>query len=316
MYRQSKELRERWDTETTTFVLDSLLRGRPTSPYGTFEGRVDLRGLVTEKSERVSINDKLARIAKLYEFDRTKVYDVDLSSSILHDWRVVDSTFENCAFDDAKLAGFRSYSAVFKRCRFKSSVLRGATLGAHTKGRRTGSLYEDCDFSGADLRDISTEHGRFARCAFVSSQWSGTQTLSAVFEHCDFCDAEINEVYFDGRRFDSHGLAGLGENKMEGCDFSTSRLEYTGFLAIDFRNLIPPRADRYVLVGNFPSKVEIALDRLKANGSREAAGLAFMFQMEFTAAKVMPPDAVGMLDFGRLSDTDARLLAAVFEIER
>lgn len=314
MYRQSEELRERWDTETTAFVLDSLLRARPTSPYGTFGGRVDLRGLVTEKSERVSINEKLAKIAKPYEFDRTKICNVDLSSSILHDWRVVDSKFEDCIFDNAILPGYRAYSAILNRCSFSATSLKDTVMGAKGKGRKTGTAYEDCDFSGADLREVSTEYGRFTRCSFVSSKWYQTQTLTAVFENCDFRDAEIKTVIFDGRRFDDRGLAGLSENKMAGCDFSTARIEDTSFLAIDFRNLIPPNNGRYVAIDDFPLKARVALDRLKANGSEGALALAFIFEGEFTAATVMPEGAVGILDFGILSEAQKRLLSAVFEV--
>lgn len=314
--QQSKELQARWDGETIAFALDSLLRGRPVSPHGSHEGRVDMRGLVVEKSERVRINDQLSKISKLYEFDSKKIRDVDLSYSVLNDLRVNESVFENCIFDGAKLPGLRAYSAEFEKCSFKSALLRDTTLGAKEKGRKTGSLYKSCDFSGADLRDISAEHGRFLNCDFSASQWHGTQTLSAIFENCDFRDASISEVYFDGRKFDTNGLVGLSENKMMGCNFSSAKLEYTGFLAIDFRNLIAPTDGRYVLIPDFPSKVEIAVSRLEANGSREALGLTFIYKMAFTAARVMPNDAVGMLDFGNLSDDNSRLLAAVFELDR
>lgn len=315
--QQSKEpLRTRWDDETTAFTLDALLRGRPTSAYGTYQGRIDLRGIVIEKSERIRINEKLARIAKLNEFESKTISDVDLSYSVLNDLRVIESTFENCIFDNVKLPDFRAYSARFNGCSFKSASLRDATMGAKETGSKTGSVYQACDFSSADLRDISTEHGRFSECIFVGSQWLGTQTLSAVFENCDFRDAKITRVVFDGRKFDNNGLVGLSENKMKCCDFSTAEITDTSFLAIDFRNLIPPENERYPLIDDFPARVKVALDRLKANGSEEALGLAFIFEGEFRASTVMPPGSVGTLDFGVLSDTEARLLAAVFEVSR
>lgn len=312
--QQSKELQAGWKEETTASSLDALLRGRPVSPHGTPEGRVDLRGLMVEKPERVRISDQLSRITKLYEFNRQSIRDVDFSSSVLHEWRVVNSTFKNCIFDNAKMPGYRGYSAVFDTCSFRSSMLRDATMGAKEKGSKTACAYRGCDFSAADLRNVSTEYGRFSGCIFAGSRWYITQTLSAVFEDCDFRDAEIKEVRFDGRRFDSNGLAGLSENKMAGCDFSTARLDGSSFLAIDFRNLTPPLGDRYVLIASYPSRVAIAMDRLRANGSREAAGLAFVFEAEFKAATAMPQDSVGMLDFGILSETQANLLAVVFEI--
>lgn len=315
MYRQSKELQERWNEETKAFVIDALLRGRPTSPHGTHEGRVDLRGVVIETPKRIPVNENFERVSRIYEFAGIEIKDVDLSHSILPEWRVLRTSFSNCLFDSSTFPSLRTYSAKFVECSFRDSFLREASLGAQESEKKPGSLYEVCDFTGADLRDVNTDHGSFINCAFTGSQWRKTRTLTAVFENCDFREADISEVFFDGRRFDSKGPAGLGENKLAGCDFSTSRLESTSFLAIDFRNLIPPRGERYVLVDNYPPRVKIALDRLKANGSRDASWLAFRYNMEFAAAQFLPRDATGMLDFGGLSGTDAQLLAAVFELD-
>jgi uncharacterized protein YjbI with pentapeptide repeats len=316
MYRQDKELQNRWDDQSIAFVVDSLLHGKPTSPHGTHEGRVDLRGIVINQPERVRVNENFDRISKVYELTNAKISDVDLGHCILPEWRIMETEFTNCKFSNSIFASLRTYSAKFADCLFRGSVMRGASLGAKAADRKSGGQYYNCDFTGADLRQISTEYGRFSSCTFVETKWQKTQTLSAVFEYCDFRNAEIDEVFFDGRRFDKRGLAGLGENRLKGCDFSTARLEGTSFLAIDFRDLIPPKADRYVLVENYPLRVQVALNRLQSSGSREAQGLAFVFEMEFKAASVLPKDATGMLDFGGLSETDAQLLTAVFELDR
>lgn len=316
MSRQSKELQTRWELEGAEYALETLLRGHPSSPYGTHDGRVDLRGLAVERPERVRINDDLARIAKIFKFEKKVIRSVDLSYATLPEWRIHGSAFEDCMFDAAKLVSFRTYSAAFKMCSFRNADLREASLGAPVKEGAQGGVYSLCDFSGADLRNISTEDGTFSQCLFVGSRWHGTQTLTTVFEKCDFRDAEISEVFFDGRGFGKRGPSGLGKNKLEGCDFSTAKLYGTSFLAIDFRNVIPPVADRYVLVRDFPRRVEIATDRLAANGTRDAQWLALRFKSEFVAARALPADAVGMLDFGDLSTDDARLLAAVFELSR
>lgn len=314
MSRQSKELQTRWEPEGTKYVLDALMRGRAESPHGTHEGRVDLRGLTIEQPERVRINDDLARIAKIFKFEKKLIRGVDLSHAVLPEWRVHESTFEDCVFDSARLISLRTYSATFNACSFRNADLREASLGAPVKEKAQGGVYTSCDFTGADLRNVSTEDGAFSRCAFTGTRWYGTRMLTAVFENCDFRDAEIAEVFFDGRGFGKRGPSGLGKNKLAGCDFSTANLHGTSFLAIDFRNVIPPVADRYVLVSDFPRRVEIATDRLTANGTREAQWLAMRFKAEFVAAAALPADAVGMLDFGDLSADDARLLAAVFEL--
>ncbi|WP_165609805.1 pentapeptide repeat-containing protein [Mycolicibacterium peregrinum] len=276
---------------------------------------MDLRGLTIDEPERSRVNENVDRISKVYEFNNLTIRDVDLSHAVLPEWRVVRSSFTNCVFNASTLPSLRTYSATFIDCFFRNASMREASLGAQESKKNAGGVYAGCDFTGADLRDINTDQGRFANCIFAGTRWSNTRTLTAVFENCDFRDAEISEVFFDGRRFDSKGPAGLGENKLKGCDFSTSRLESTSFLAIDFRNLIPPRGEQYVLVTDFPRRVEIASDRLKANGSGDASWLALRYKMEFAAAKFLPKDATGMLDFGGLSDADAKLLAAVFELD-
>jgi len=137
-----------------------------------------------------------------------------------------------------------------------------------------------------------------------------------VFEQCDFRQADIDQVRFDGRRFDDNGLVGLNDNNMMGCDFSTAKIYGSAFMAIDFRNLIPPVGEQFSLVDGYPPKVRIAVDRLKAEGSTDAAVVLATYEGEFQGASVLPADARGLLDFGLLSDSEARLLAAVFEIER
>lgn len=316
MFRQSKELQARWDDETKAFVIDALLRGRPTSPYGTHDGRVDLRGISIEQPKRVKVNENVDRITKTYELSGVKIEGVDLSHAILPEWRILKTSFNDCIFDASSFPSLRTYSGKFVECSFRDSLLREASLGAPAGKKDAGGAYVSCDFTGADLRDANTDHGHFTSCLFIGTQWRKTRTLTAIFENCDFRDADIDEVFFDGRRFDSNGPAGLGENKLKGCDFSTARLEGTSFLAIDFRNLIPPRAARYVLVESYPARVEVALDRLKASGSNDASWLALRYKMEFAASKFLAADAVGMLDFGGLSDSDAGLLAAVFELDR
>lgn len=315
MSRHDNELRDRWDEPSAAASLSSLLRGKPVSPFGTHQGRIDLRGLVIASPGRTRIDENFERIDQIYTFDRVTIQDVDLSESILPEWRVSRTQFQNVVFDRAALPSLRAYSATFRDCSFKHTSLAGATLGALAKGSKRGGQFVGCDFTRADLSAISIEGGHVSHCVFVSTTWEKTHTHDAVLEHCDFRDADITEVTFDGRRFSGGKLAGLSDNKLSGCDFSTARLTDSRFPGIDFRHLSPPKADRYVLVPSYPQRVKVALDRLNANGSKEARFLPMLFKMEFDAAKILPADAVGMIDFGKLSQPQAALLAAVFEVD-
>jgi uncharacterized protein YjbI with pentapeptide repeats len=314
MSRQDSDLRVRWDEASAAASLGSLLRGKPASPYGTHQGRIDLRGLVIEQPGRTRVDENFERIDQIYEFNGLKIKDVDLSHSSLPEWRVLGTQFTNVVFDHASLPSLRTYSATFIDCSFQGSRLPGASLGAVAKGNKRGGQYERGDFTGADLGEILVEGGRLSNCVFVSTTWEKTHTHDAVIEQCDFRDADITDVTFDGRRFSGGKLAGLNDNKLSGCDFSTARLTDCRFPGIDFRNVVPPKAERYVLVPDFPRRVDVALDRLNANGSSEARFLPMLFKMEFSAAKVLPADATGMIDFGKLSQPQAALLDAVFEL--
>ncbi|WP_236980046.1 MULTISPECIES: pentapeptide repeat-containing protein [Mycobacterium] len=158
MSRQDKELRTRWSIETTASVIGALSRGRAESPYPDYQGRVDL------------------------------------SYATLPEFRLLESEFTNCVFDQARSPSLRTYSARLSGCSFVSADLRRAQLGARVEARKPGSQYIGCDFQDANLRNVSTDPGSFVDCNFKATKWKGTQTLSTVFEGCNFQDSIIEEV--------------------------------------------------------------------------------------------------------------------------
>lgn len=295
--QQSSDLRARWDSQATAFVLDALLRGRPASPYGTHDGRVDVRGLTIEESARTKVTDELARLDTIYEFSRISLRDVDFSHSTLSEWRVMDSKFENCVFEFSRLPGFRAYSAVFRKCNFVSADLRGASLGARIKDRKPGGLYENCDFTGANLQRLGTDPGHFVNCNFQFTKWKNTRFLSTVLDSCDFRNATIEGSFFDGRSFRDNAPVGLGENKLKDCDFSTAILIDTSFLAIDFRNCVPPSGEEYALVDQYPRRAQDALGYLKTLSGPEASIAAAVLDADMQSIRLLPGEAVGLIQF-------------------
>jgi uncharacterized protein YjbI with pentapeptide repeats len=312
MSRHDKELQTRWDADTTASVVDALLSARPTSPYGTHEGRVDLRGLTIEEPARVRVDDAFSRITKLYKFGRVTVRGIDFSHARLPEWRLHETTFEDCLFDHATLSSFRAYSATFTRCSFGSADLKDASLGARVKDRKPGGLYQDCDFSGADLRRANTDPGHFLRCNFQRTKWAKTRFLSTVLEACDFRDATIDSAFFDGRAFRDNAPIGLGENKLNECNFSTAKLRDTSFLAIDFRNCIPPAGDDVALVEQYPRRLEDALSYLKTLSSPDARVALAVLEQSAKSDRFLPADALGLLQLSHYPGDARALIAKAF----
>lgn len=314
MSRQDKELRDRWSADSADTAMELLLRGQAESPFGSYEGRVDMRGLTVEQPARTAVGSNLSRIAKIFKFEQRRIDGVDFSYASLPEWRVNDTRFDNCVFDHAKLISFRSYSAVFERCTFRSTKLNDAVLGATSNDRRPGGVFQDCDFSGADLRGASTDPGRFVRCDFQASKWKGTRFLSTVLEYCDFRGASIDGAFFDGRAFSNNAPVGLGENKLTGCNFSSTALSDTSFMAIDFRNCVPPAGPDFVLIDEYPRTVQAALDYVRSSAGRDATIAAAILEPEASSAKFLPTDARGLLQLNHYPGGSRTLITQAFGV--
>jgi len=304
------DLAARWSPDQAEVARRSLLCGTPLSPFGIHDGRIDLRGL------RFGPDD-VVHPAKFFELDGIKVAGVDLSDGTFTRWCMSRTRFSDCRFDRSTFDGLRTYSARFDRCSFIGADLREASLGGWTTrwGRRVyGARYADCDFTKADLRYLNVGHARFRDCAFVGSRWRGTRTMSAVFEDCDFRAAALREVMFDGRELGAGIPRRRGKNRLAGCDFSTTRLDGCSFIAIDFRDCVPPSGPDVVLIDNFPVRAQAAMRYLRDQPGSEARTAAAVLNIEAGPAMLLPADAVGLLDLRGQTSAQRELLKQAFGI--
>lgn len=299
MSRQSKELQTRWDGYDAEDVLQALIKGKPVSPFGVINGRVDLRGMTIDQPGSVRESEYFNRISKVFRFAGRSISNVDLSYSVLPEWRIADMRIENSVFIGSRLPSLRVYSSEFVDCAFVDGALTGASLtGRSGRSTEASSRYVKCDFTRADLRKISVDGGYFVDCSFRQSRWRDTRTMSAVFEDCDFSEALLQSVHFDGRMLGGPGKPNrLGQNSMRGCNFSTAKLEDTSFYGVDFRNLTPPTGEQYLLYGQFPSRTAHALELLKAKSSdSQIDELAYrLLENTTTGYDLLPGDAVGLI---------------------
>lgn len=314
-YRHDDELKTRWNQSSTADVIDALLRGRPASPYGKVNGRIDLRGLDIEQPARTPVNENLSRIAKTFQFDGKKVIDVDFSGANLPEWRIFQSAFVNCVFDKARLSSLRTFSAQFVRCSFSAADLKGASLGAASKERKPGGRYEHCDFRGANLQEVKVDPGYFVDCDFQWTRWKRTQTLSTVFERCDFRDATVESVNFDGRYLHGRGRPDrLGDNKLKDCDFSTAVLKNVAFIAIDFRNCVPPMSGDVVLIADYPARCRSALAALAEMSGEDARAAEAILRIEADDAHLLADDAIGVLSLSSYPGGRRDAVTAAFDL--
>lgn len=300
----------RWSPDQAEAARRSLLRGKLQSPFGSHDGRIDLRGL------RFGPDDA-AHPAKIYEFDGTTLAGIDLSDGIFAGWRMSRTRLVDCRFDRCTFEGLRTYSARFDRCSFIDADLREASLGGGTTrwGRRVyGARYTDCDFTNADLRYLKVDHAWLRGCRFVGSRWRGTRTMSAVFEDCDFREATLREVMFDGRELGSGIPRRRGANRLHACDFSTTHLIDCSFMAIDFRDCKPPAGPDIVLIASFPARAQAAMRYLRDQPGSEARTAVAMLDIEAGPAMLLPDDAVGLLDLQGRTSTQRELLKQAFNI--
>jgi len=222
------------------------------------------------------------------------VAGVDLSDGTFTQWRMSRTRFDDCRFDRATFEGLRTYSARFDRCSFIDADLREASLGGWTtrwRRRAYGARYTDCNFTNADLRHLNVDHALLRRCSFVGSRWRGTRTMSAVFEECDFRDATLREVMFDGRELGAGVPRRRGTNRLAGCDFSTAHLRDCSFMAIDFRDCVPPAGPGLVLIDTFPARAQAAMRYLHnqpGSQARTAAAILDIAAGRWCGSTMMP----------------------------
>lgn len=166
-------------------------------------------------------------------FRRVSLRGLDFSGTRLENFRFFDSVVDDCVFDGAKLLDWRMWSTSISRSSFRNSVIEGG-MGGNDK---LPNKWVSVDFSGANLRN--TAH-------YMES-----------YVDCDFGDAKLRRVDFEGSRHTRSRFAGLlddcefralpkgvkrgrGQNTMEGVDFGLATVRFTGFHKLDLSSCVLP----------------------------------------------------------------------------
>lgn len=196
------------------------------------DGRWDLRGIGQPPIP-------WARGSKLPTFRRVMLRGCDFSGTWMWNLRLFHTTIDDCVFDGAHLVDWRALGTSVTRCSFREADLQGGFGG----DGKNPNQWRSVDFTSAIFRD--TAH-------YMES-----------YEDCDFGDAKLRRVDFEGSRHIRSRFAGLIDdcefralpkgvrrakvkNTMEGVDLGRATVRFTDFHMLDLSACVLPESPEHL----------------------------------------------------------------------
>lgn len=176
MKKQSKkELIARWTKEYLDMCNQRLVNGDYWSPFGEFEGRLDLRGFQMEKP------------LKYVNLDA-----IDFAhGSTVRVGQILSNAVTNCCFEDFGMS--TNMRTKFQDCNMKKLKARGAAIHGE---------FVNCDFSGANLSMLHPgSGGMFDNCSFDHVNFKGAHLIRGTFVNCSFDGAKFGKGSFGSSKF-------------------------------------------------------------------------------------------------------------------
>jgi uncharacterized protein YjbI with pentapeptide repeats len=180
------------------------------SPFGLFEGRLDLRGLRMPPPVRIVA---------------VPLKGVDLGSAELTPPWMEHCLLEDVRFNAASLDGLSDQGNRFERCRFVGTSLVGAHLGYQ------GSQYYGCTFERCNFHKGGGIRAEFYGCRFADCRLKGMDFQASVFEDCVF-EGLLEDVWFRGAYEypeDERKYGTPKKNRMTNVSFAKARLDLCDF---------------------------------------------------------------------------------------
>ena len=236
-----RELQQRWSEDDTRRVAEALRAGGEVAPlpgpFGTHDGRADLRGFRMPAPVRAS---------------DCRLRDVDLTAAELTPLWMERCRLENVVFDRARLDDLSDHGNEFVGCRFDGASLAGARLGYE------GSRYRGCVFRGCKFRNAGGIRAEFAGCRFTDCKLEGVDFEASSFEDCAF-EGRVRDVWFRGgypypgyeRKFGTPR-----KNRMANVSFADAELEFLVFSdGCDLSTVTLPRKGDYRKYDHWPQRL-------------------------------------------------------------
>ncbi len=241
-------------------MLHALRKGRKLEGMdgvGLVNGRFDLRGLAVPRPEVTGSsafkNYELSFLSGRIEFRRIILDNADLSYSDFTDVIWKNCNLSNVDFRSARLRGVGFWSCSLTNISFDGSDLRDAVLdGANGSSpssfvdvnfckvnlESTGGglpLFRNCDFSNANLRKVDFDGARFENCKFAGLLYDVAFRPHASI----YVASALPWQRLDPKKF---------TNRMEFVDFSQADLRYVGFNGVDLSSCTFPCDENHLVI--------------------------------------------------------------------
>jgi fluoroquinolone resistance protein len=281
-------------------IWNRLLQGKSLDGLSleTKDGRINLRGLALPDPSVIRkyqmANSTVWEIEPAAVFRRVKWQDLDFSSSKLNGIRLFDCEIRNCLFEKSQLKDLRVWSTVVTESSFIGADLRKAALGGVQDGKR--NTYLNVDFSEADLRETAYRAASFERCVFRNTKLVNVDFQTSTFTDCVF-EGELRDVLFYRRGFNGEAFP---PNEMVNVDFSRAILRDVGFRGLSLDRVRLPEDSEHILIKNFVSALDKAIDALKGQEDGTARKLVAFLEI---CRKWAPPNQVqGIINIQDLTE--------------
>lgn len=217
------------------------------SPFGVFEGRIDLRGLSLPRGIIVR---------------KANLENVDLSNCSLNGAWIESSSFSNVLFNETSLKEVADHGNIFINCDFIGTDFRQAALGYR------GSRYNGVKFIECDFRKAAFIRAEFNDTEFVECRLEGVDFNASSFVSCNFRGI-IKEVWFRG----GYGLPHLEEqfgvarkNEMKNVSFLHATLDGVTFSDnCELSSITLPHDSTCIRVQDWPQRLIRILDQFESN---------------------------------------------------
>ena len=225
----------------------------------------------------------------------------DFSNQQFDHLRFFNCKFNNCRFDVSRFIDLRVWGSSFQSCSFRKAKLRDAALGGLIENRP--NTFEDSQFIEADLR--------------------GSSYISAVFDRCDFENAKLKKVDFNGSRFTKCRFTGelretsfadvafdhedLQPNRMVEVDFTQAELRWVEFRRLDLSKALLPQDEAHIVFPDFRRFLERAIKWLEPRGDLDARKIRAVLEVCLRHAPNMGVGVLNRLDFREEGEAEGAL---------
>lgn len=234
----SNALNARWKTDSgqalAEDVIARLIAARPLNGLGLSEhdGRIDLRSLPIPAPRRLQRFEAagwfVERLGDLVVLRGAHLQRLDFSGAQLQSLRIHDSVIKDCRFDRANCRDWRLWGTEVSDSSFANASLRESAVGTWDRERR--NVWRRVNFSGSDFRVGVSQEAVYEDCDFLDAQLENVEFGQCAFARCRFA-GELKQVVFDGRNLNDRPAP----PQMEAVDFSDAFFRHVEFMGFDLK---------------------------------------------------------------------------------